>query len=163
MTEIILVLGGTRSGKSEIAEKIALESSDHVTYVATCIAGDAELKERVVRHQARRPKSWRTIEAHTKLPKFSSDDIVLLDCLSFFVFNIMEKTDDEVIHSISVFLDEANAKKLIIVSNDVSGALIPPDPVSRRYQDLLGRANQLVAAKADKVILAVAGLPLTIK
>lgn len=172
VSEIILVLGGTRSGKSEIAERLVMEREGPVAYVATCHAGDEELRKRIEIHRRRRPPDWITVEAPrdplTSLRALAPPPgVVLLDCLSFLVFNLMgdDMEDDAVLDRVKTLFREARAitPALVIVSNDVSGAWIPPDPVSRRYQDLLGRANQRAAVEADRVILAVAGIAMSVK
>lgn len=200
MSEIILNLGGTRSGKSEIAEKQAAERSSRVVYIATCIAGDEELRRRVEAHRLRRPAGWLTLEAPldplaglrdlaaresaaresaardvATAPTDSPDarrsppqnPVVLIDCLSFLVFNLMEDglEDQAILERVRELLQEARhlTSALILVTNDISNALIPTDAMSRRYQDLLGRVNQLAAAEADSVYLAVAGIALAIK
>jgi adenosylcobinamide kinase / adenosylcobinamide-phosphate guanylyltransferase len=176
MAEITLVLGGTRSGKSEIAERIAAEAAARqkreVVYLATCRPGDNELLERVRKHRERRPAHWTTIE-ETHDPARAIGDLkqpaatTILECLSFLIFNWMEEgaRDEEIASRLDRLIAtmHATGHAFIVVSNDVSGALIPPDPSTRRYQDLVGRANQQMAAAADRVILAVAGLPLTLK
>lgn len=170
MAEMTFVIGGTRSGKSTIAEQIA-STSPSLVYIVTCIPVDQELKDRVERHQVRRPPHWRTIveplEPAAAVASLKGDETVFIECLSFLVFNWMElqKSDAEIIDS-TVKLMEAlrtHGARTIIVSNDVSESLIAPDHWTRRYQDLLGRVNQIAAARADRVILSVAGLPVTIK
>ncbi|MBL4890078.1 MAG: bifunctional adenosylcobinamide kinase/adenosylcobinamide-phosphate guanylyltransferase [Candidatus Lindowbacteria bacterium] len=171
MGKITLVLGGTRSGKSEIAEGLAGQSTD-VTYIATCIAGDDSLKERVQVHRDRRPKEWATIEEPLNLSAGikavpSDTTACLIDCLSLFVFNCQQEHADDsiVLDKVNTFVESAKSASFesIVVSNDVSNALVPTDAESQRYQNLLGRANQTVAAAAEKVILAVAGVPVVIK
>lgn len=177
MSGITLVLGGTRSGKSAIAERLAAErivadAGRRVIYLATCRPGDEELAERVKIHQARRPPDWITAEAPTDpadAPALleHADAVRLLECLSFLVFNWMEegRSDGEIEERSARLLAHARAEGApwIMVSNDVSGALLPTDPYSRRYQDLLGRVNQKAAAAADRVLLAVAGLSVVVK
>ncbi len=172
MSTLTLVLGGTRSGKSEIAERLAAESGRGVLYLATCRPGDEDLEIRVRIHRARRPPEWGTVETPTD-PVAESilgerpDDLRLLECLSLLVFNWMEEgaSDGEIAGRCARLLAHARAEGApwIIVSNDVSGALLPPDPYTRRYQDLLGRMNQQAAAAADRVLLAVAGLSVVVK
>lgn len=177
MSEITLVLGGTRSGKSAIAERLVSErlaagARRGVLYLATCRPGDEELAERVKIHRARRPPDWITVEAPidpVAAPALRErpDDVRLLECLSFLVFNWMEEgaSDAEIADRATRLLAHARAEGAvwIVVSNDVSGALLPPDPYTRRYQDLLGRVNQRAAAAADRVLLAVAGLSVVVK
>jgi adenosylcobinamide kinase/adenosylcobinamide-phosphate guanylyltransferase len=185
MSEIHLFTGGTRSGKSRLAEIEAEARAEafgrEVIYLATCRVGDEELSERVRRHRERRPPHWVTVEEPLAPEKAISGGsaesgpaastceprIVILECLSFLLFNWMERgdKDDAIMQSIDRLLSAARHGRddLLIVSNEVGFSLIAPDPVSRRYQELLGRANQRVAAAADRVVLAVAGLPLVVK
>ncbi len=175
-SEVIFVLGGARSGKSAFAQKLASELGNCVLFVATGSAGDEEMRHRIELHQKSRPKNWRTLEAATGVGEaiaqhIADVDVVLLDCLTFMVSNLMETAaDPEDIEA----LDEAIAKELgeilqqkkahlIIVSNEVGMGLVPVYPAGRAFRDLLGRANQLVACRADRVYLLVAGLPQSLK
>ena len=176
MADILFFTGGTRSGKSRLAEIEAEARAEvfgrEVVYLATCRVGDEELSERVRRHRERRPPHWRTVEEplapeSVLAEKADHSRVVILECLSFLLFNWMERgdSDDAIIQSIDRLLTTARggSDDLIVVSNEVGFSLIAPDPVSRRYQELLGRINQRVAAAADRVVLAVAGLPLAVK
>lgn len=172
MSEITLIIGGTRSGKSHLAEARAVASKLEVLYVATCLPGDEELLERVRRHRARRPAHWTTIEepldpATIFTPPADHPRVMIIECLSFLIFNWMERgdTDTKIDDALDRLIVAARASndEIIIVSNEVGFSLIAPDPVSRRYQEILGRANQRIAAAADRVLLTVAGLPLVIK
>lgn len=176
MAEFALVLGGTRSGKSEIAERLAVDlaarNRRELVYLATCRPGDEELLRRVEKHRARRGTEWRTIEetqdpARVLAEPSTRPRVVLLECVSFLIFNWMEDGDDDaaIMERIETLIAAARAADhaFIAVSNDVSGALIPADASTRRYQELVGLANQHFAAAADRVILAIAGLPLLIK
>ncbi len=175
-SEVIFVLGGARSGKSAFAQRLASELGDRVLFVATGTAMDEEMRHRIELHQKERPTSWRTIEAPTNVAKaiaqhVADTDVVLLDCLTFLAANVMESAaDPEDIEA----LDEAMATEigeilqhkdahLIIVSNEVGMGLVPVYPAGRAFRDLLGRANQLVAGRADRVYLLVAGIPQNLK
>lgn len=170
---IALVIGGARAGKSAIAERLAAEAAGGgpVVYVATCVPGDDDLRARVAAHRARRPASWTTVEApDDPAAAVASADgarAVLLDCLSMYVFHALGRgeADDAILAGVRRVARAARGRglALVAVSTDVSGALVPPDAESRRYQDVLGRANQAFAAEADEVYLAVAGLPLRVK
>ena len=178
---ITLILGGARSGKSSFAERLALKSNEKVTYLATAEAKDSEMEARVEIHKKRRPQEWDTWEGDlATLPSeiSSLSGVLLLDCLTmwltrFFLENdLSEKGDEESwlkreeeIRTLTEKL--CNAPKgnthLIIVSNEVGFGLVPPYIMGRRFRDLQGRINQLVASKADNVALVVAGCPLWIK
>ncbi|MDY6906734.1 MAG: bifunctional adenosylcobinamide kinase/adenosylcobinamide-phosphate guanylyltransferase [Chloroflexota bacterium] len=176
--EQILVLGGARSGKSLFAQGLAAGRGERVLFVATLVAGDEEMSRRIAQHRRDRPAGWRTIEAPTgaadALSQHIGDaEVVLLDCLTLMVYNMVGDIDDgdidaaaaAVATEVGRLLDTAQRTgvTLIVVSNEVGMGLVPPYPMGRAYRDLLGRANQLVAQRADRVYLMVAGLPLVLK
>jgi adenosylcobinamide kinase/adenosylcobinamide-phosphate guanylyltransferase len=180
-TRLVLVLGGARSGKSAFAERLASSFGQPVTYLATATAGDAEMARRIAAHRARRPADWTTVEAPRaagvalrRVPQ----GVVLLDCLSFLIANCLGPSAGEQLAAADEAAAQAAAEQeisallaaqatrsgpLIVVSNEVGLGLVPPYPLGRLYRDLLGWANQRVAAAADDVHLLVAGLPLTLK
>lgn len=174
--EVILVLGGARSGKSAFAQKLASELGYRVLFVATGSAGDEEMRRRIELHKKSRPEDWRTLEVATGVGEaiaqhVADAEVVLLDCLTFMVSNLMETAaDPEDIEA----LDEAIAGEmrrileqkgahLIIVSNEVGMGLVPVYQSGRAFRDLLGRANQMAAGRADRVYLLVAGIPQALK
>jgi len=173
-----LILGGARSGKSRLAQEMALEAGGDVLFVATAEAGDEEMKRRIEMHRKNRPPGWRTLEATGGLgqritPQIGAAGTVIIDCITLLVSNIfgghpdadedtLEKAVAAEIEALLDCADRADAH-LIIVTNEVGLGLVPPDPASRLYRDLLGQANQTLAARADAVYLLVAGIPVTIK
>ena len=175
----MLVLGGARSGKSTYAEQVAAkEGGDSVLYVATAQAFDDEMQARINKHQAERPASWRTVESPTDaggtiLAALVDEQVILVDCLTVLVSNVLLKFEDpfadEVTTAVQSEVDalitcvEKLEAKIIIVSNEVGLGLVPPYPLGRAYRDLLGKANQQLAARADKVLFMVAGLPMVLK
>lgn len=179
--QLTLVLGGARSGKSTFAEKLALADGGPVTYLATADSRDAEMAERIRLHQARRDSSWRTWEGGPEeLPEAVSkmSGMLLLDCLTMWLTRLFlkggeaENTDEAVwerreaeIRSLTEKLCSApgNDTRLVIVSNEVGFGLVPPYLMGRRFRDLQGRMNQLAAARAERVVLVAAGLPLWLK
>lgn len=181
MGKLILVLGGARSGKSRYAETRAREIGDEeVLYVATAEIKDDEMAERVQKHRERRPTRWRTLENTTNLGSqikihAGATRVVLVDCLSLLVARpfmapgiadpfdpaLEESVRQEILDLIRC-ADDLEATT-IVVSNEVGMGVVPPHQLGRAYRDVLGRANQLVAAHADEVHLLVAGIPLTIK
>ena len=180
--KLTLILGGVRSGKSALAEQQAAALNQPVLYLATGQAGDAEMAERIRRHQDRRPASWQTIEeplrpaaalsaalsnAAGRLP------VVLLDALDVWIANIIleqESADFAAVESL-VLADLARLLAVcrqqtaatILVSSEVGLSPVPPNALGRRFQDLSGAVNQQAAAAADAVYLVVAGLPVQIK
>jgi len=169
---VTLVLGGVRSGKSRWAQELA-GKSERVAYVATLQARDAEMREKIHRHQEDRPEHWQTVEEPLELARVLMDnganfDLLLMDCLTVFVSNVMEAAQTDAA-SLERRLDdflEALRKvpaSVVLVSNEVGSGVVPPYPAGRIYRDALGELNQRVAAIADNVMLMVAGLPLVLK
>lgn len=169
---ITLVLGGARSGKSRWAQEQAARFS-RVTYLATAEAQDSEMREKIARHQSERPKTWRTIEVPTSLAETirseSADaDVLLIDCFTIYVANVMRtgrKSDghnNSQIREVRDAIHSASAS-IIAVSNEVGSGVVPAFRSGRVYRDMLGHLNQEVAAIADNVVLMVAGVPLPVK
>ena len=178
MPPLILILGGARSGKSDYAEKLAAEMGQRVLYIATAEAGDEEMARRIAAHRQSRPAHWLTLEAPQRVgatlsKTIEQPDILLLDCITLLVSNIILAHEADSQDKIEMVVQqELEAIRqahltlnlpLIVVSNEVGLGLVPPYPLGRTYRDILGRANQTLAAQADKVLFMVAGLPLTIK
>src|SRR5215470_13572271 len=170
---VTLVLGGVRSGKSRYAQMLA-ERSDSVTFVATAEhRDDEEMQRKIERHQAERPKQWRTIEEPLDLAAAIRSgehtcDLLLVDCLTLFAAKLLEAHGDNKEQIASRVDDLCTALKsascsVILVSNEVGSGVVPAFEMGRRYRDLLGEINQRVAALADRVVLMVAGLPLALK
>lgn len=165
-----LILGGVRSGKSRLAEKLALESQLPVTYLATATAQDEEMRQRIATHREQRPNHWQVVEESlqlaTALSSVTSGQCILLDCLTLWLTNLLLADDS------SVFAQEREAflsvlptleNRLIIVSNETNMGITPMGELSRRYCDEAGRLHQELAQHCDQVILTVAGLPHVLK
>lgn len=165
---LTLLLGGVRSGKSALAVELAREhetAGGAVTFIATAprIDGDADFDARIDAHRAERP-GWPTIEAPLDLLDAlgrAGDDIVLLDCLTLWVNNLLHRGDDEAAvtehaRALATALAERTAPT-IVISNEVGLGVHPETELGRRYRDALGRANQAVAARADRTLLLMAG------
>jgi adenosylcobinamide kinase/adenosylcobinamide-phosphate guanylyltransferase len=178
--QLILILGGARSGKSTHAEKLALElGGPHVLYVATAQAFDDEMRVRIAAHRAGRPAGWRTLEAPTLVggalhQAIGTAQVILLDCMTLLASNAIlhlgddpagPVVEDAINREVSALLTAYRAGEAtwIVVSNEVGMGLVPPNPLGRLYRDALGRANQRLADAADRVLLMVAGLPLVAK
>jgi len=183
--ELVLVLGGARSGKSAFALKLAQEAGGRVLYVATAQPGDDEMRWRIARHRRARPRSWRLLEEPLAVdaalaPLLDDTDIVLMDCLTIWVSNLLlsalpggivkgpaeaaaaERVVDEAIGALLRSYRNGTAS-FIVVSNEVGLGLVPEHPLGRLFRDVLGRANQRVAARADKVYLLLAGIAVDVK
>jgi adenosylcobinamide kinase/adenosylcobinamide-phosphate guanylyltransferase len=172
---LIFVTGAARSGKSFFAEKMAADLEGKVVYIATCVPGDDEMRDRVARHQARRPASWQTIEedldpARIIMEMDGPERIFLVDCLTLLVSNLILQPDvqpDEklILDKIASLAEigSASTAHVIIVSNEVGWGIVPGDALSRLYRDIIGRANQIIASRADQVYVTIAGIPVELK
>lgn len=168
-----LILGGCRSGKSRHAlEKADIRAAGTNFFVATCVPADEEMKARVMRHQQERDSRWTTVEAPLALPSVIQDkaadaDVILVDCLTLWVSNLMERYENDEslmdqVRSLGKALDVA-ACPVIVVSNEVGGGVVPENVMARRFRDLAGFANQHIARCADRVTWMVAGIPVTVR
>jgi adenosylcobinamide kinase/adenosylcobinamide-phosphate guanylyltransferase len=165
-----LVLGGARSGKSGYAELLARESGSSRIYVATAQAFDAEMHLRIARHREDRANDgWVTIEEPIDLAGVISENarpetILLVDCLTLWLTNIMlgEHDLDRMQKGLLGALDAAKGP-VILVSNEVGFGIVPETRLGREFRDAQGRLNQAIAALLPRVVLVVAGLPLTLK
>jgi adenosylcobinamide kinase/adenosylcobinamide-phosphate guanylyltransferase len=174
-SNITLITGGARSGKSAFAEKLAQQrAGDDVLFIATAEALDDEMRERIAQHRAERPPAWHTLEAARELPEAIRETewmprLILLDCLTLWVTNELLGDDSNLERRLFCQLDlitdwvRFQGIALILISNEVGSGIVPDNALSRRYRDTLGRVNAYVADKADQVYLMVAGLPLEIK
>jgi adenosylcobinamide kinase / adenosylcobinamide-phosphate guanylyltransferase len=168
---LTFVLGGARSGKSRHAESLiaALPPAWNPpwTYVATAEAGDDEMAARIEMHRARRGPNWQTIEAPRNLVEAlaSCETMpVLVDCLTLWLSNLMLAEAD--IEAEIARLEQSLAaatNPLVLVANEVGSGIVPDRPLGRRFRDWQGILNQRIAARADRVVLMVAGLPLAVK
>ena len=172
---LTLVLGGARSGKSRYAQ--ALIGDRQAIYVATARrTRDREMAGRIDRHRLDRPSSWITIEEPESVPRIvrtaaPADAPVLVECVTLWLSNLFEleshtparRQQDHLMTAVRELADAARSREVIVVSNEVGGGIVPSTRVGRRFRDLQGWANQLLAAEAHSVVLVVAGLPLVLK
>jgi adenosylcobinamide kinase/adenosylcobinamide-phosphate guanylyltransferase len=168
---VTLVTGGSRSGKTSCAVELALKHKNRV-YLATAEAFDDEMRDRIRRHQAEREGRFTTLEeplniaaALRRIPE--GTDVVLIDCLTVWLGNLMHKNgaQPDPHKEVADFLNaiENPPCHLIIVTNEVGSGIIPHDAMTRCYRDHAGWLNQDVARRADNVLLVSCGLPLVLK
>lgn len=166
-----LILGGARSGKSRLAEQLATDSSLPVTYIATSEPQDGEMSERVRLHRERRPADWGLIEEPLALAavlraEAAEGRCLLVDCLTLWLTNLLMLEDDQrLAQERDALLDclEQLPGTIILVSNETGLGVVPMGELTRRYVDLSGLLHQAVAARCQRVVLTVAGLPLMLK
>lgn len=172
MTDATLILGGVRSGKSRLAERFARESGREVVYVATAQArDDPEMQARIDAHRARRPAGWHTVEAPLRLADaLAAHDApgrcLLVDCLTLWLTNLL-CTDDETLlvrerEALIERLPSLQAR-IVLVANETSLGVVPLGALTRRFLDEAGVLHQRIAAICGRVLLTVAGLPMTLK
>ncbi|MCP1483442.1 adenosylcobinamide kinase/adenosylcobinamide-phosphate guanylyltransferase [Pseudomonas chlororaphis] len=166
-----LILGGARSGKSRLAEKLAGASGLAVTYIATSQALDGEMNQRIAHHRERRPAEWALIEEPLELARVlresaSVERCLLVDCLTLWLTNLLLLEDAQRLASEREALLECLAAlpgEIIFVSNETGMGVVPLGELTRRYVDEAGWLHQALAERCQRVVLTVAGLPLTLK
>lgn len=165
-----MVTGGQRSGKSAMAERLALEHADRAVYMATAQIRDDEMADRVRRHQARRGQQWSTIEEplHLSVHQVPEGHSVLVDCLTLLSTNAYFAENEDVDRALALVKREIDALTsqeavFVFVTNEIGMGGIGASPMVRRFTDLMGWVNSYMAAKADDVYLMVSGIPLKIK
>ena len=165
----VLVLGGARSGKSRWAEDFVRSSGLRRVYIATAQARDEEMSERIALHKKRRGSGWRTIEAPLELcdaleDASSSDAVVLVDCLTLWLSNLMESErclESEFDRLLALLRKPPGP--VIMVSNEVGLGIVPTNKLAREFRDRAGHLNQKIALLADLVVFMAAGLPMALK
>lgn len=166
-----LILGGARSGKSRLAEKLAADSALRVTYIATSQPLDGEMNQRVASHRARRPGHWGLVEEPIELARVlrenaALDCCLLVDCLTLWLTNLLMLDNPErLLQERESLLDSLAGLpgEIIFVSNETGLGVVPLGELTRRYVDEAGLLHQALAERCQRVVLTVAGLPLTLK
>ena len=183
--ESIFFVGGTRSGKSALAQRWAEAQSPWRLYLATCRVEDAEMAARVALHQEARGTGWQCREEpldplaalmDIRIRQYGTVgygvNVVLLDCISLWIANLLavELSHGTVLDrvqglagAISLWHEEGSGPALAIVSSEVGNGIVPVTPLGRQYRDLLGQANQILARACAKAVLVSCGLPLALK
>src|SRR5699024_9396959 len=184
MSKVIMVTGGSRSGKSVLAEKKAREYGKRsVLYIATAIPVDEDMKERIRVHQARRDSEWGTYEGYRDLGEVVSStekDTILLDCVTVLITNILTEDEKDFDNLTSREMEDLEAqmmmergniikgardgnKTLILVTNEEGTCVDPSYRLGRILGDITGKANQLIASLSDEVYVSISGIPLPLK
>jgi adenosylcobinamide kinase/adenosylcobinamide-phosphate guanylyltransferase len=172
---LTLVLGGARSGKSRYAH--ALIGAREAIYVATARpTRDREMSRRIERHRAERPSSWTTIEEPEAVPRVVRtaapvDAPVIVECVTLWLSNLFEREahtpprrqQDILMGAVRELAEASRFREVVVVSNEVGGGIVPSTRVGRRFRDLQGWGNQILAAEAQSVVVVIAGLPLVLK
>jgi adenosylcobinamide kinase/adenosylcobinamide-phosphate guanylyltransferase len=173
LTDITLVIGGCRSGKSEQALALAesLASAERV-FVATCVPNDEEMKDRVARHRRDRSATWTTVEEPLDLAAAVARHarpgrVLLVDCLTLWISNLMAVSEDADVlrgraDELVRALEESRCP-VVLVSNEVGCGIVPENRLARLFRDVVGWTNQAVATCAERVVWCVAGIPVTVK
>lgn len=177
--KLIFITGGARSGKSNFAEKMTISLGKSVAYLATGQPLDKEMAFRIKKHKNKRSTEWETYEEPFEISELVSrlgvkKEVIIIDCLTLLASNLLLRKEDKVEDSKwqeEILLEiekltEISYKvpaQVIIVSNEVGMGLVPENPLGRVYRDILGRANSIIANKADEVFMMVSGIPLKIK
>lgn len=169
----VLVIGGCRSGKSRYAlhwaESLAVAQR---IFVATCVPRDEEMQDRVAMHRRQRSSGrWQTVEEPLRLAETihsyaAPDNVVLVDCLTLWLNNLLLETEADALDGPFSELTRALAQArgpVILVSNEVGTGIVPENALARRFRDTAGLMNQRVAAAAARVVWMVAGIPVTVK
>ena len=181
-SKIILVTGGSRSGKSKYAENL-YQGLDDVLYIATAIVTDEEMKDRIAHHKKSRNQNWATVEQYKNLDKIIASypqKNVLLDCVTVMVTNLMFEIDMDIeemsqdqmddlekfiLNKFKLLINQvkSNGKNIILVTNEVGCGLVPEYKLGRIFRDVVGRVNQQLAKWSNEVYLVACGLPLQLK
>jgi adenosylcobinamide kinase/adenosylcobinamide-phosphate guanylyltransferase len=167
---IYLITGGERSGKSGYAENLAKELSAKPIYVATARKWDDDFQKRIDRHQKDRDERWINIEKEKHLSEVDfSGNVAIVDCVTLWLTNFFIDTKNDV----ALSLEQAKAEfdkianqgnaTIIFVTNEIGMGIHAETPIGRKFTELQGWMNQYIAKRADKVVLMVSGIPVTIK
>lgn len=188
MGKLMLITGGARSGKSTFAESMAMEHSlgGEVLYLATAVAFDEEMKERIKKHKESRPKEWETFEGYRDLGQVvismgNEYRAILMDCVTVMITNLLweypgidfDRPSIEMLSKAEEYIMEEFEKLIaaaleckadvILVTNELGSGLVPENAIARGFRDIAGRVNQKLAAKCQEVYFTVCGIPMRIK
>ncbi|MGB4075050.1 bifunctional adenosylcobinamide kinase/adenosylcobinamide-phosphate guanylyltransferase [Pseudomonas sp.] len=166
-----LILGGARSGKSRLAERLAAESGLAVTYIATSQPLDGEMNTRIQHHRERRPAHWRLVEEPLVLARVlreqaAADKCLLVDCLTLWLTNLLMLDNPARLSAERDALLDCVSDlpgRIILVSNETGLGVVPLGELTRRYVDEAGWLHQALAERCNRVVFTVAGLPMVLK
>ena len=169
---MIFITGGCRSGKSRYALHYANQHFSKKLFLATCEVLDEEMAQRIENHKKMRGPEWQTVEEPIDIIDRIKEDgadseVILIDCLTLWLYNLLMKWDSDlrIMEETETLIDtlKKSDASSILVSNEVGMGIVPADPLSRRYRDLLGTMNQRIAEALDTVIFMVSGIPIFLK
>lgn len=185
MSKLVLVTGGSRSGKSNFAESLCIDQNNSTAYIATSIPFDEEMKDRVRKHKESRPDTWNTYEIYKDIYSIikaisEKHKTVILDCVTLLVNNLMfeygidfDNTTSEETNKMEIYIKNQFQKLVneikktdlyfVIVTNEIGMSLVSDNKLCRVYSDIVGRINQYIASEADQVYFVVSGIPMKIK
>ena len=169
--KIVLITGGARSGKSRFAQELAMHEGRDVVFIATAAVRDKEMEQRVQRHRRSRPPQWKTVEEEVNLvgaieALAREPKTLIIDCITLWLSNLMEQGhEDEKICQEARRLGEIlqrSPHSVILVTNEVGSGIVPENNLARRFRDLAGEVNQILASSAQECYLMVFGRPMKI-
>jgi adenosylcobinamide kinase/adenosylcobinamide-phosphate guanylyltransferase len=165
----VFILGGARSGKSALADRLGRGAEMPVTFIATAVAGDTEMTKRIERHRASRPSDWTTVEAPLDLQAAvratGPSSFLIVDCLTLWVSNLMEagRGGEEIQRAAVALADELRTRHGVVVSNEVGLGIVPANELARAFRDVLSPVNTSFAACAERSVFMVAGQALELR
>ena len=171
MMAMTLLIGGARSGKSRLATELANKWGGPVTFIATAEGRDQEMTARIARHREERDEAWNTIEEAIEvagaLSKVPAEELVILDCLTLWVSNLLDRgfdpPDAEALAREASSIAAARRGPVVVITNEVGAGIVPDNAAARAYRDLLGSINSIFAADAKHVLYVAAGHVVSMK
>jgi adenosylcobinamide kinase/adenosylcobinamide-phosphate guanylyltransferase len=169
MARVTFITGGARSGKSKYAQLLALQKSQQPIYIATARVWDADFMERIDKHRDQRGPEWTTFEEEKLLGSLPLEGkVAVIDCVTLWITNFFSDSHYDIEASLEACKKEFDTliqqdTDLIIISNEIGMGLHPPTEAGRKFTDLHGWINQYIAARANRVIFMVSGIPLIVK
>lgn len=165
----VLILGGARSGKSDLAHRLGVDSGMPVTFIATATGDDVEMDERIRRHRSARPPRWSTVEEPIELERSiqaaPEGDFLIVDCLTLWVSNLLGagREPDAIRALASCAAHEVARRRGVVVTNEVGLGIVPANDLARTFRDVLGAVNAIFADCAERSLLMVAGRSLELR